>query len=210
MREGLLFVQNTLVGAGLRDRIKIGVAGRLISAFDLATVLAIGADWTNSARGFMFALGCIQSLSCNTNRCPTGVATQDPSRQRALVVPDKAERVWGFHKRTVTALADMLAAAGLSHPDQLQPHHLAKRLESAGFGRLDEAHHFMKPGALLAGNCQQALYRENWDRAVADSFTPAMDKVPNEDVGAIVYQSAIKQAINGPASGPGAMAQTAG
>src|SRR5690606_15215788 len=93
MREGLLFVHNVLVGTGLRDKVRIGAAGRIVSAFDIASVLAIGADWVNAARGFMFALGCVQSLSCNTNRCPTGVATQDEVRQRALVVPDKAERV---------------------------------------------------------------------------------------------------------------------
>ena len=91
MREGLLFVHNVLVGAGLRDRVKIGAAGRIVSAFDIASVLAIGADWANAARGFMFALGCVQSLSCNTNRCPTGVATQDPLRQRALVVPGQGD-----------------------------------------------------------------------------------------------------------------------
>ncbi len=175
MREGLLFVHNTLVGAGLRDRIKIGVAGRLISAFDLATVLAIGADWTNSARGFMFALGCIQSLSCNTNRCPTGVATQDASRQRALVVPDKADRVHGFHARTVTALADMLAAAGLSHPDELQPHHVAHRIDSSRVRRFDQIHHYMQPGELLGDGCDQPFFRDNWNRARADSFGPAMD-----------------------------------
>ena len=175
MREGLLFVHNPLVGAGLRDRIKIGVAGRLISAFDLATVLAIGADWTNSARGFMFALGCIQSLSCNTNRCPTGVATQDASRQRALVVPDKADRVHGFHARTVSALADMLAAAGLSHPDELQPHHVAHRIDSSRVRRFDQIHHYMHPGELLDDGCDQPFFRDNWDRACADSFGPAMD-----------------------------------
>ncbi|MCC4810506.1 glutamate synthase-related protein, partial [Salmonella enterica] len=84
----------------------------IVSAFDIASVLAIGADWANSARGFMFAIGCIQSQSCHTNKCPTGVATQDPLRQRALVVPDKAQRVLNFHHNTLRALAEMLAAAG--------------------------------------------------------------------------------------------------
>jgi glutamate synthase domain-containing protein 2 len=184
MREGLLFVHNTLVGAGVRDRIKIGVAGRLISAFDLATVLAIGADWTNSARGFMFALGCVQSLSCNTNRCPTGVATQDASRQRALVVPDKADRVHGFHTRTVAALADMLAAAGLSHPDELQPHHVAHRVDSSRVRRFDQIHYYVKPGELLDGSCDQPFFRENWSRARADSFGPVMDmRLPSKVAG---------------------------
>ena len=175
MREGLLFVHNTLVGAGLRDRIRVGVAGRLVSGFDMAVVLAIGADWCNAARGFMFALGCIQSLSCNTNRCPTGVATQDPMRQRALVVPDKAERVQSFHARTVAALADMLAAAGLSHPDELQPHHVAHRVNSSSLRSLDQLHRYLEPGALLDGSCEFAFYRDNWARARADDFGPAMD-----------------------------------
>ena len=124
MREGLLFVHNTLVGARLRDKIQVGAAGKIVSAFDIASVLAIGADWTNAARGFMFAIGCVQSLSCDTNRCPTGVATQDAVRQSALVVPDKAERVYNFHRLTLRALADMLAAAGLDHPSDLGPDHL--------------------------------------------------------------------------------------
>ena len=116
MREGLLFVHNALVGAGLRDRIRIGASGKIISAFDIARALAIGADWVNAARGFMFAIGCVQSQSCHTNRCPTGVATQDRLRQRALVVDDKATRVYHFHRKTLEALAEMLAAAGLEHP----------------------------------------------------------------------------------------------
>jgi glutamate synthase domain-containing protein 2 len=170
MREGLLFVHNVLVGAGLRDRIKIGVAGRLISAFDLATVLAIGADWTNAARGFMFALGCIQSMNCHTNRCPTGVATQDLSRQRALVVPDKAERVRRFHDRTVGALADMLAAAGLSHPDELQPHHVAHRVNSTTVRQFDQVHQYLKCGDLLTGKSDHPFFHGNWQRAQAASF----------------------------------------
>jgi glutamate synthase domain-containing protein 2 len=171
MREGLLFVHNVLTGAGLRDRIKIGAAGRLVSAFDIATVLAIGADWTNAARGYMFALGCIQSLSCHTNKCPTGVATQDPDRQRALVVPDKAERVRNFHDRTVAALADMLAAAGLSHPDDLQPHHVVHRVSPTEIRSYDQVHHFIAPGCLIAGDCDLPWYRDNWARAQAESFT---------------------------------------
>jgi glutamate synthase domain-containing protein 2 len=170
MREGLLFVHNVLVGVGLRDRIRIGAAGRLISAFDIAAVLAIGADWVNAARGFMFALGCIQSLNCHTNRCPTGVATQDLSRSRALVVPDKAERVRHYHARTIKALADMLAAAGLTHPDELQPHHVVHRLSSTNVRQFDQAHHFLTNGELLTGDCSVPRYRDNWLRARANSF----------------------------------------
>jgi glutamate synthase domain-containing protein 2 len=170
MREGLLFVHNTLVGAGLRDRIKIGAAGRIVSAFDMASVLAIGADWTNAARGFMFALGCIQSLSCNTNRCPTGVATQDPSRSRALVVPDKADRVHLFHKNTVHALADMLAAAGLTHPDQLEPRHVVHRVSPTEIRSFVDVHSFLDPGELIGGHCREGYYKRNWEAASAVSF----------------------------------------
>jgi glutamate synthase domain-containing protein 2 len=169
----LLFVHNTLVGAGLRDRIKVGAAGRIVSAFDIATVLAMGADWTNAARGYMFALGCIQSLSCHTNRCPTGVATQDEGRQRALVVPDKAERVHKFHDRTVTVLADMLAAAGLMHPDELRPFHLVHRISATEIRTFDQVHHFLKAGVLIEGMCDFPYYRDNWARAQAPSFEPA-------------------------------------
>jgi glutamate synthase domain-containing protein 2 len=177
MREGLLFVHNTLVGAGLRDRIKIGVAGKIVSAFDIASVLAIGADWANAARGFMFALGCVQSVSCNTNRCPTGVATQDRLRQAALVVPDKAERVYNFHRMTVKALSDMLAAAGLDHPDQLRPHHLVRRVSATEIKQFDQLHTFLAPGELLTGNCQAGVYVSNWARASAESFTAHAEAV---------------------------------
>jgi glutamate synthase domain-containing protein 2 len=173
MREGLLFVHNVMVGAGLRDRIKIGAAGKIVSAFDMASVLAIGADWVNAARGYMFAIGCIQSMSCHTNRCPTGVATQDPSRQRALVVPDKAERVRQFHDRTVAALGDMLAAAGLSHPDELQPHHIVHRVSQTEIKQFDQVHHFIKSGSLIDGSCALPYYRDNWHRAQAQSFEAA-------------------------------------
>jgi len=170
MREGLLFVHNTLVGAGLRGRIKIGVAGKIVSAFDIACVLAIGADWTNAARGFMFAVGCVQSRSCNTNRCPTGVATQDPLRQAALVVPDKAERVYNFHRLTLKALSELLAAAGLDHPDQLKPHHLARRVSATEVRLFSELHTFLGPGALLDGSLETGVYAENWRRASAATF----------------------------------------
>ncbi|HYM03900.1 MAG TPA: FMN-binding glutamate synthase family protein, partial [Stellaceae bacterium] len=115
LREGLVFAHNCLVGAGLRPSIRLGAAGRIVTAFDMARVLALGADWCNAARGFMFALGCIQSQSCHTDRCPTGVATQDPLRQYALVVPDKAERVRMFHHSTLKALGELVGAAGLGH-----------------------------------------------------------------------------------------------
>jgi glutamate synthase domain-containing protein 2 len=170
MREGLLFVHNVLVGANLREHIRVGVAGKVVSAFDIASVLAIGADWANAARGFMFALGCVQSLSCNTNRCPTGVATQDPIRQKALDVDDKGERVFRFHRQTLQSLADMLAAAGLEHPSELGPHHLVRRVSATQVKQFSELHTFLRPGVLLDGSCAEGFYCDNWKRASADSF----------------------------------------
>jgi len=172
MREGLLFVHNALVGVGLRDRIKIGASGKVVSAFDIASTLAIGADWINAARAFMFAVGCIQSQSCHTNRCPTGVATQDHLRQRALVVEDKATRVFNYHRNTMKALAEILASAGLEHPDQLGPHHLARRISTTEIKLFSQIHYFAKPRELLEGVSASELYRASWDMARTDSFDP--------------------------------------
>jgi len=170
LREGLLFVHNTLVGAALRDRVRIGAAGKVVSAFDIAALMALGADWANAARGFMFALGCVQSLICNTNRCPTGVATQDPLRQRALVVEDKAERVANFHRRTLTALSEMIAAAGLEHPAQIRPHHLVRRVGDAEIRLFSQLHVFLEPGELIEGKRKRTFYSHAWDLARPDSF----------------------------------------
>jgi len=172
MREGLLMAHNVLTGAGLRDQIKLGAAGRVVSAFDIASLLAIGADWVNAARGFMFAIGCVQSLSCNTNHCPTGVATQDPLRQRALVVSDKAQRVFNFHRNTLKALAEMLAAAGLDHPAQLEAKHLVRRMSATEIKLFSQLHVFLKPGELLTGEVNGEFYSRMWQMARADSFEP--------------------------------------
>jgi glutamate synthase domain-containing protein 2 len=173
MREGLLFVHNTLAGAGLRQHIRLGAAGKIVSAFDIASTLALGADWTNSARGFMFALGCVQSLSCHTNSCPTGVATQDKLRQRALVVPDKADRVFNFHRNTLKALSEMLAAAGLAHPGELGPHHVVRRVSSTEIRLLSDLYPFLQTGELLQGTQSRDFYTTAWAMARADSFDPA-------------------------------------
>ena len=170
MRESLLFVHNTLVGAGVRDKVKVGAAGKIVSAFDIAAVMALGADWTNAGRGFMFALGCIQSLSCHTNRCPVGVATQDPIRQRALVVPDKAERVFNFHRNTLVALSEMIAAAGLEHPGQLGPHHLVRRVSLTEIRLFSQLHIFLEEGELLSDTHNRDFYSAAWKLARSDSF----------------------------------------
>jgi glutamate synthase domain-containing protein 2 len=170
MRESLLFVHNTLVGAGLRNKIKVGAAGKIVSGFDIAAAMALGADWTNAGRGFMFALGCIQSLTCHTNRCPVGVATQDPLRQRALVVEDKAERVYNFHRNTLAAFAEMIAAAGLEHPSQLGPHHLVRRVSLTEIRMFSQLHIFLEDGELLTDSHDRDFYSAAWRLARAGSF----------------------------------------
>jgi glutamate synthase domain-containing protein 2 len=170
LREGLLFVHNTLVGLNLRDKIKLGASGKIISAFDILSVLAIGADWCNSARGFMFAIGCIQSQSCHTNKCPTGVATQDPLRQRALVVEDKAQRVFNYQRNTLRTLGEMLAAAGLQSTEQLRPEHLVRRISDTEVRLFSQVHVFLKPGELLQEEIPYDFYRNMWHMARSDSF----------------------------------------
>lgn len=157
LRDGLRLVHNSLVGAGLRERIRIGASGKVISAFDIARCLALGADWCNSGRGFMFALGCIQSRSCHTDHCPTGVATQDPVRQRAIVVTDKAERVYYFHANTMHALADLLGAAGLHRPGDLTAQHLMVRNTQGHARTLASTIDTLLPGQLLQGPAGQAV-----------------------------------------------------
>lgn len=172
MREALMLVHNTLVGVGLRNDLKIGVAGKIVTAFDIARAMAMGADWCNSARGFMFALGCLQAQTCHTGFCPTGVTTQDPRRMRALSVPDKAERVYRFHRSTLEALKELLAATGLTHPRQLKPAHVVHRVSPNEVRSWAHLHHWNKPGDLLTGTPDIPVYKAYWDIARAESFDP--------------------------------------
>ena len=173
LQEGLLLVHNTLRGAGLRGRIRLGCAGKVVSAFDIARMMALGADWCNSARGFMFALGCIQAQSCHTGRCPTGVTTQDPVRQRSLVVPDKAVRVYNFHQQTLHALQELVQAAGLQHPSDITAHHIVRRGSDHRVSSLAQLMPSQLPeGALLKADLSglPLIYSQHWPAAVADSF----------------------------------------
>jgi glutamate synthase domain-containing protein 2 len=172
LREALLLVHNTLVGLNLRDKIRIGASGKIVTAFDIARTLALGADWCNAARGFMFALGCIQSLNCHNDRCPTGVATQNPSRWRKLDVPDKAERVKMFHENTLKALKELIAASGLHHPRELGPEHVIRRVSSTEVRSLSALYNFVKPGELLATLPDHAVYKVFWNASRSDSFAP--------------------------------------
>ena len=170
LRDGLTFAHNALVGVGLRDRVRIGASGKITSAFDMARVMALGADWCNAARGFMFAVGCIQAQSCHTGQCPTGVATQDPLRQRAIVVPDKAERVANFHRNTLHALAELVAAAGLAHPSHLRPHHFLRRTDADKVKSFAQLYEQLAPGQLLADAAGSPMFAEAWAVSRADTF----------------------------------------
>ncbi|MGN6747908.1 MAG: FMN-binding glutamate synthase family protein [Xanthobacteraceae bacterium] len=172
LQEALLLVHNTLTGLNLRGRIRLGASGKIISAFDIARTMALGADWCNAARGFMFALGCIQSLSCHTGRCPTGVTTQEPGRQRALVPEDKATRVYNFHRNTLHALAELIGAAGLRHPGEIEPRHIVRRISSNEIRLVANLYKFLQPGELLSNPKAHVVYEYYWPLASSKSFDP--------------------------------------
>jgi glutamate synthase domain-containing protein 2 len=171
MRQGLHFVHNALVGIGARERIRLGAAGKIVTAFDIVRAMALGADWCNSARGFMFALGCIQSQSCHTDRCPTGVATQDRVRQRALVVPDKIQRVANFHRATLHELAELTAAAGLDHPSQFGLIHISRRISPSEVATFADLYPTLAKGELLSGSANPR-WTQPWAMADPQSFRP--------------------------------------
>jgi glutamate synthase domain-containing protein 2 len=179
LRDGLTFAHNALVGIGLRDRIKLGASGKIASAFDIARAMALGADWCNSARGFMFALGCIQSQSCHTDRCPTGVATQDPRRQRALVVSDKLDRVANFHESTMHSLSELTAAAGLDHPREFRADHFLRRVSGNEVMTFGELYPPLESGELLR-ETRDKRFQAAWDLASASDFRPISQPLRHE------------------------------
>lgn len=165
MRDGLHFANITLIGAGIRDKIKLGASGKIVSGADMARAFALGADWCNSARGFMFAIGCIQARSCHTNRCPTGVATQDERRQAGLHVGDKAYRVANFHRNTLHGFAEMVGAMGLTSPKQIMLNMINFR-EPHLSGTSAVA---LEPGQLLKPDCPEE-YAMFWRMASPATF----------------------------------------
>ena len=170
MLEGLRLVHNTLVGLKLRKQIRLGASGKIISGFDVMRTLALGADWCNSARGFMFALGCIQAQTCHTGNCPTGVTTQDPKRQVALVVPSKADRVRNFHRQTLESVQEMLQATGLTAPSDLRLNHIMRRVSEHEVQNLSDLMLSVKGGALLEPQDLEGLFAKYWQAASPDSF----------------------------------------
>ncbi len=174
LRDALAFVCDVLTGFNLKKDIKIITSGKILSAFHLVKNLALGADLCNSARANMIALGCVQSLICNSNECPTGIATQDPKLARGLVVANKTQRVYNFHKETVNATADIIASAGLSHTSELTRSHIYRRIDQAQIRRYDEIFPHVESGCLLDEARIPGRYQLTMSEAHADSFKPAL------------------------------------
>ncbi len=171
LREALAFVDDSLTGFGIRQQVRVIASGKIFTGFHLVKNLALGADLCNSARGMMLALGCVQSLTCNTNRCPTGVTTQNPDLYRGLVVPDKAERVFHFHSGTLAATAELLSSAGLDHPQELNRTHLYRRVSPEAVRRYDEIFPYVPKGSFL-GDHPPERYALELREARADNFLP--------------------------------------
>ncbi len=169
LNDGLSFVNNALVGAGLRGEIRLIAAGKVNTGFDIATKLALGADLCSAARAMMLAVGCIQALRCNTNKCPTGVATQDPELVAGLHVGDKSHRVARFHKETVASFFEVLGAAGVAHPRDLKPWYVNRRVSSLETRTYATIYPSVDPGALLTQPAT-GLLANVWAVASPDRF----------------------------------------
>lgn len=171
LREALAFVSDSLIGFGLRDKIKIIAAGKIISGFHLIKNMALGADMCNSARGMMLSLGCVHSLICNTNHCPTGIATQNPKLVNGLDVTDKSVRVYNFHKNTVHATAEVIASGNLSHTSALNRSHVYRRINQYEIKRLDQIFPYLQTNCLQDGNIRDD-FKLVMEESNADSFEP--------------------------------------
>jgi glutamate synthase domain-containing protein 2 len=169
LREALAFVDDCLRGFGVREQVRVIASGKVLTGFHLVKNLALGADLCNSARGMMLALGCVQSLLCHTNRCPTGVATQDPELMGGLVVEDKYQRVYRFHDETLHSVVDLLSSSGLRDSKQLNRSHVYRRINQHEVLRYDEMYPPVEPGSFLQPPYQEA-YAELLEFATTDSF----------------------------------------
>jgi glutamate synthase domain-containing protein 2 len=171
LRDALVFVNRALTGIGLRGDIRVIASGKAISAFHMIRLLALGADTVNAARAMMFALGCLQSRSCNTDKCPTGIATQDPSRYKALDIENKGERVYRYHAAMIDNLLEVLAAAGLDRFEQLAPRHIHQRVEGTLVKNYDEMYPPIPHGCLLTDDRVPEDWRADWALADAHAWT---------------------------------------
>jgi glutamate synthase domain-containing protein 2 len=169
--DALIFVSNALKGIGVRDKITIIASGKIITGFDMVKKCALGADMCNSGRGMMLALGCIQSLQCNTNACPTGVATQDKGLYRGLVVQDKKLRIVNFHASTIESFLSLMAAMGIKNPEDLDPAHIMRRINQGVVKNYAQIYTQLAPGALLKKEKDITCdFKDDWLRARADDF----------------------------------------
>jgi len=169
-RDALVFAHSVLRGAGLRDKVRVIASGKILTGFHMVRAMALGADICASARGFMLSLGCIQALRCNTDHCPTGVATQNPALTKGLVVTDKSERVYRYHKATVEACLELVSAMGLSHPDHLRPHHIFRRVADMRVQHFGDLYDILEPGELLSGEASQERLQATWNAARPDRW----------------------------------------
>ncbi len=170
LRDALIFVNQALIGIGLRDRIRIIASGKIFSAFHLLRVVALGADTANSARGMMFSLGCVQARSCNTDHCPTGITTQNPSRNKALVVEDKSRRVANFHREMVANLVELLAVCGLNSLEELEPKHINQRVKGTVIKNYAELYPCINIHCLLTQADVPDDWQKDWEMASADHW----------------------------------------
>lgn len=168
--DALAFADDSLRGFGIRDQMKLIASGKVLTGFHILRAMALGADTCNSARAMMMALGCIQALECNTNTCPTGVATQDPALVRGLVIEDKKVRVANFHKNTVDSFVELMAAAGLNHPDKINRTHVYRRVFMNLVKTYEEIYPPLPEGCLLEGGDSPIDYDTYLERASAQSF----------------------------------------
>ena len=161
-RDGWMLVNNALVGLGLRTRVVVIAAGKILTGFDMARAIAMGADLCVSARGMMLALGCIQALRCNSGHCPTGITTQTPALVHGLNVRDKTPRVTRFHRATIRSLLELLGAMGLSDPKELGPQQIYRRVSDSQVRNLAEVHDFLSDGVLLSNGGTAQSWSDDW------------------------------------------------
>ena len=169
INKALIFVHQALVGCDLRDKLRIIASGKVATGFDVIHKLAIGADMCNAARTMMFSIGCIQALKCNTNECPTGVATQDKSRNDAVVPSEKRFHVYQYHKATIDSFEELLGAMGLSHANQLQPYHILRRISESNIQNYGDIYPNIEPGILLSKTIPKG-WEDDWKHASSTQF----------------------------------------
>ncbi len=167
--DGLALAVDVLRGFDLKDDVTVITSGKILTGFHLVRAFALGADVTNSARGMMLALGCIQALECNENTCPTGITTQDPELMSGLVVEDKAERVTNYHDETVKATSELLTAAGLEHPQEVQRHFINRRVSHNKVKNYEEIFPTVEEGTLLNGGLPER-FEPLLERSSSDQF----------------------------------------